>query len=50
MIYSEWTLIIDHFSARYCQLIYYIDRVHISNFWILVQAVTYTPVPNFDMP
>ena len=26
------------------------DRVHVSNHWILVQALAHTPVPNYDMP
>ena len=25
------------------------DRVHVSNHWVLVQALAYTPVPNYDM-
>ena len=26
------------------------DRVHVSNHWLLVQALADTPVPNYDMP
>ena len=33
---------------KYVQV--FADRVHISNRWILVQALAHTPDPNCDMP
>ena len=34
-------------KSQFCSL--FADRVHISNCWILVQALAHTPVQNYDM-
>ena len=28
----------------------FVDGVHVSNHWVPVHALAYTPVPNYDMP
>ncbi len=32
------------------RMIHFADVVHITNHWILAQAMAHAPVPNFDVP
>ncbi len=45
----KWYGICPHQNLKGIVLTLFADVVHVSNHWILAQAMAHAPVPNFDV-
>ena len=54
IIHSIWQLVVhltQYSTAKFSKyFLIFADRVHVSNHWLLVQALAHAPIPNYDIP